>query len=943
MNALHKKLSKIYGTHFFMLAVFFFFGESVSAQQTLPTKDVFGLINRDSTAHTYFVVKISDKKIGELKQHNRLRFARRVEDDYYVINKADIKNVATDISVIGAANSIWKMPPGFNAAKIKFPQVFSVRVLDNAEFFRRLKLLKLVIVSQHSQSSTFAIRISNRIQFDKIASADEVVFIKPDAQPHSETPNTFQDISANKINYVQHLFPFLNGEELNVSVKEKNIDSIDIDLRRRVLPSTLADEEVSLHATQIATIIAGAGNSVPSAKGPAWKSFVVPSSYDNLLPDDNDFFLHSGISVQNHSYGTEIENYYGTEAYAYDEAVFANPYVLHVFSSGNSGDKISSDGLYNGVAGYANLTGNMKMAKNVLVTGGHYRDMTIDSRSSGGPTYDGRIKPELVAFGQEGTSDAAAVVSGAALLLQQCHRVRYGSVPKADLLKAALVVTADELGNDGPDYKTGFGAVNASKAIALISNGQFIVDSVQSNQLKQISINIPSGIQKLRVALNWIDPPAEAGDANALTNDLDLDIMNADGQKFLPWVLSAYPQVDSLLLPARHAEDHRGNLEVVSINQPLAGLHEISVKGTTLGTLVQKYAITYWLDTAKRFHWTYPTASDAVESSKETYLRWDNTYSGIGLLEVSVNGAPFEVVETAVQLAQGFYLWQAPPESGTATLRMRIGDAILEETTFVFSAEMSIEVEFNCEKNFLISWPQIPEAEQYQVFALSDKYLSRFAVTSDTSILITKDTGFESYYAVIPVIVGRSGYRSAAYNVNDQGVKCYYSNFYASATQAGQADLTLNLSTRYNIERITWQKNSNDIFENLGTTLFDGDLQSRFVDDKLNGGMTQYRALIFLKTGQEIVTDTAVVFYADQNTFEVFPNPIEKYTEDINVISKGNNTSMLFFDLTGRLVKHQDLTSVLARFRISDLSPGIYFYRIQKGNSLLHSGKIVLY
>jgi hypothetical protein len=943
MNALHKKVLKRYGMHFFMLAVFFFFEKPVFGQQTLPAKNVFRLINHDSVAHTYFVVRITNEKIDQLKKQNRLRFARRVEDDYYVINKADIKSVTTDISVIGAANNIWKMPADFPGDEIKFPQVFSVRVLDNAEFFRRCKALKLVIVFQHLQSGTFTIRISDRIQFDKIVSDDEVVFVKPYAQAHSETPNTFQDISANKINYVQHLFPFLNGEELNVSVKEKNIDSLDIDLRQRLLPSILADEEISLHATQIATIIAGAGNSLPSAKGSAWKSYVLPSSYDNLLPDDNNFFLHNGISVQNHSYGTEIENYYGTEAYAYDAAVFANPYVLHIFSSGNSGDKISSDGLYSGIPGYANLTGNMKMAKNVLITGGHYRDMTIDSRSSGGPAYDGRIKPELVAFGQEGTSDAAAVVSGAALLLQQCHRVRYGIVPKADLVKGALVVTADDIGNEGPDFKAGFGAVNASKAIALISNEQFIIDSIQSNQLKEISINIPPGIQELRVALNWIDPPAEAGDVNALTNDLDLYVINSGGQKYLPWVLSAYPHIDSLSLPARRDEDHLGNVEVVSVNHPREGLYKIAVGGTALATLAQKYAITYWLDTAKTFHWTYPTASDAVESSKEIYLRWDNTYSGTGILEMSINGAPFEVVENAVQLEAGFYLWQAPLQSGTATLRMRIGEAILEETTFVFSADMSIRVEFNCEKNLLISWPHIPEAEQYQIFALGDKYLSDFAVISDTSMLVTKDKGFLSYYAVTPLVGGKRGYRSATYNVNDQGVKCYYSNFYASATQTGQADLTLNLSTGFNIKGVTWQKSSNDIFENLGTTLFDGNLLSEFVDDKLNGGITEYRAIISLKTGQEIVTDTAVIFYADQNTFEVFPNPVEKYTEDLNVISKGNNLSMLFFDFTGRLVKHQDLTSVLARFHMSDLSPGIYFYRIQKGNSLLHSGKIVLY
>jgi hypothetical protein len=36
-----------------------------------------------------------------------------------------------------------------------------------------------------------------------------------------------------------------------------------------------------------------------------------------------------------------------------------------------------------------------------------------------GPAFDGRIKPEMVAFGIDGSSGAAALVSGVAILLQQ--------------------------------------------------------------------------------------------------------------------------------------------------------------------------------------------------------------------------------------------------------------------------------------------------------------------------------------------------------------------------------------------------------------------------------------------------------------------------------------------------------------------------------------------
>ena len=61
----------------------------------------------------------------------------------------------------------------------------------------------------------------------------------------------------------------------------------------------------------MATIIAGGGNSVWYAKGVAWGANVSSSSFANLLPDPAEYYLKQNISVQNHSYGTIIDNNYG--------------------------------------------------------------------------------------------------------------------------------------------------------------------------------------------------------------------------------------------------------------------------------------------------------------------------------------------------------------------------------------------------------------------------------------------------------------------------------------------------------------------------------------------------------------------------------------------------------------------------------------------------------
>jgi hypothetical protein len=116
----------------------------------------------------------------------------------------------------------------------------------------------------------------------------------------------------------------------------------------------------------MATISAGGGNTWYATKGAAWGSKIVSSSFSNLLPDANSFFQQYGVTVQNHSYGTAIENYYGPEAVAYDLQVANNPSQLHVFSSGNSGQLASTAGTYNGISGFANLTGNLKWQKILL-------------------------------------------------------------------------------------------------------------------------------------------------------------------------------------------------------------------------------------------------------------------------------------------------------------------------------------------------------------------------------------------------------------------------------------------------------------------------------------------------------------------------------------------------------------------------------------------------
>ncbi|MEL6653465.1 MAG: S8 family serine peptidase, partial [Bacteroidota bacterium] len=225
------------------------------------------------------------------------------------------------------------------------------------------------------------------------------------------------NLNPNQFNLLHHFYPQYDGRGMTISLREYGIDSTDLDLLGRLAASPNADSILSRHATNMASIMGGAGNSSPKGAGVAPKLMIRSSAFGDLLPDNDDEY--NGVYVQNHAYGTEIENFYGGIAEAYDAHSYANPALLHLFSAGNRGRDTSRFGPYAGIPSFANLTGNVKHAKNVLTVGAIDSLKQILDYASRGPAYDGRIKPEVVAYSQDGTSNAVSLVSGLSVLLQQ--------------------------------------------------------------------------------------------------------------------------------------------------------------------------------------------------------------------------------------------------------------------------------------------------------------------------------------------------------------------------------------------------------------------------------------------------------------------------------------------------------------------------------------------
>lgn len=816
--------------------------------------------------------------------------------------------------------------------------------IDSVEsILKSSKDIKLVHI--YKPSSTIIIECT---AFDatQIALNMNVKWIDVVQQPKEELIFGATDFTANNISTIQNRFPQWNGNGISLSVKEQRFDTSDIDFRNRIIPSTFGAPNVSTHASVMTTLIAGAGNTSNDTKGAAWGASLSTASFLNLLPEPDLYYQSSNLTVQNHSYGTLVEHYYGAEAAAYDISVVNNPSLLHIFSAGNSGTITPSSGTYAGIAGYANLTGNFKQFKNGITVGHIDSFMNVLSPSSKGPAYDGRLKPELVAFGEDGSSGAAALVSGVAAVLQHIYKERNnGNSAPASLIKAVLLNSADDVDAPGIDFKSGFGSLNAYKTVQTIAASQHFTGTVVNNGEQKFAITIPAGIRKLKITLAWTDAPAVVNAPKALVNDLDLSVTHTNSStSWLPWVLNSSPSLISLQqLPVRK-RDSLNTAEQITIDDPVAGNYEISVKGFSVTATNQPFSVVYELDTANRFDWLYPTASDHLSINQTNVIRFSNTHNATsGILELSINnGVSWQNITNTADLATGYYKLPTPNLFTKALLRMTVNGNLYTSDTFTISRRVTIKTGYNCPDSVLIYWNKINEATGYRVHTLGSKYLQPFITTTDTSLLVVKANLSSDYFAVEPLLPNKPAIRSYTLNYKSDGIGCYIKNFYAVINASNTGNIELELGSSYRIKSISIEKQKVNRFEVITSTVATAALQYSFMDGILINGSNIYRAVVELIDGRKIYSDIAILYFNGTKPAVVYPNPAPRDGSVTVLVEQDNDLRFELVNSLGRVVLIQRLNDYPQQISLLKLPKGVYYYRVTKAGSQIQSGKLVI-
>jgi hypothetical protein len=887
-----------------------------------------------SNSNSFFLIQAPAKLISLLENENQLSILRQLNDNTFII-KVNNKSVLLNFTFFYPANDNWKLSSELlnclNKAKKNHSSSLLITVFNEPEFIK-WATEKNIHYTPANFKNTFIITTTKKNIFSDLLQFDQVNFISNyNNQPKEELQINNLDLSINKINLLHSKMPSLNGTGLVVSIKENKPDSNDIDIKGRYISNPLAATTGNSHATIMATMAAGAGNSYYLGKGVAWGSAITSSSFSNLLPDADLNYSQNNITVQNHSYGVGVENFYGADASAFDASALTNDKLLFVFSAGNSGATTPATGNYAGITGVANLTGSFKMAKNIITVGAVDSFNNVVILSSKGPAYDGRIKPEMVAYGEDGSSGAAALVSGTAIVLQQAYKNNNGgNLPTAALVKSILLNSCDDVAAGGIDFTSGFGSLNAYKAAEGMATQKYFTGTVTNNGIQTFYVTIPPNTSKAKFTLVWNDVPANTNAFKAIKNDLDIQLKSiATSQVWLPWVLSSFPNKDSLqLLPVRK-RDSLNTVEQISIDNPVAGNYSIIVNNFNAGTATQPFAIAYQFDTINIFNWNFPTGADNVFPAVANLVRWNSSFAATtAILDYSINnGSSWQSVLGNINLASKYFSWQAPDTTATALLRMTIGSQQFISDLFTISSKLGLGTGFNCADSALLYWNKNKDVSSYQLYSLDNKFLQPLSIISDTQFVFNKTALPYLNFAIAPVINNKTGVKSYTVNYTAQAVDCYVKNLLADLVNNNTADIKLAIGTTYLIKKIVFEKLINGNFSNINEINIISGLNYNFTDTHLQKAVNIYRVVIYLQTGKIIYSDKVSVIYFDNSDVLIYPNPvIQNNTINIQLKSLKNQT-IIITDVSGRKILQKKLDSTAYSF-IAAFTKGLYIITV---------------
>lgn len=606
----------------------------------------------------------------------------------------------------------------------------------------------------------------------KLLSKSELVYYVQEADP-KPVPETFRARSNHRTNTLTQNFSGgtnYDGSGVLVAIGDDGNLYNHVDYTGRLVFQTSVPNGGN-HGEMVAGIVFGAGNINPAARGMAPGADVAYFDYfdngDYYLEGTDSMYNNMGVVITQSSYSNGTNAGYTQLCRDMDKDVRENRALNHVFSAGNAGSSSTS---YGAGPGWGNITGGHKQGKNVIATANLTWNDNLNSSSSRGPAYDGRIKPDMGAVGTEvlttdenngyrlggGTSSASPGVSGTLAALYQAYKENNAqALPDGGLMKSILMNTAEDLGNPGPDFYYGYGRINAMRAVEVIENQTYFVDSVSQGETDTISLTVSPNTAEMRVMLYWTDPAGNVMASRALVNDLDF-VVEKGTSSWQPWVLDPTPIPANLSSNAVRATDSLNNSEQVTIDNPATGEYKLIINGSSIPTGPQKYYVVYSM-ISNDVHVTHPLGGEHFTPNTEQIIRWDAPEGNTPfLLEYSIdNGTTWTTISSNVASNLRYFLWTIPNVvTGEAMVRVSRGNNSGESVAnfSIIGTPTGLNVVWACQDSMMLGWDPVAGATSYEVSMLGQKYMDSVGTTTQPYFTFTNTNATSTYWLSVKAL-----------------------------------------------------------------------------------------------------------------------------------------------------------------------------------------------
>jgi PKD repeat protein len=696
-----------------------FFGSGIKLVEYIPNK-------------AYLVAIPRNYNFSALKSFNVRAITKMAKEDK--MNEYLRNEIYPDWSIEGEEVKLYVKLNG-NIGRSNVLSAFLAKGAKVLEYYYRNDLVLI-----KTEKSATAI--------DKIANIPFVNYVEtvdpPGAREDTDgnSLNRSNSLKGNGLNY--------DGSGIAIQTRDDGPVGPHIDFQGRI--QMVDAGNTGSHGDGVAGIFGGAGNLDPSQSGGASGAFMYVTDYvANFQDTTYGLHLYDGMNVTNSSYSNGCNAGYTATTQTVDNQIYASPTLMHVFSAGNSNNNDCGYGAGNQ---WGNITGGHKIGKNVIATANLNSVGTLAGSSSRGPASDGRLKPDLAAYGQGqgstdenntyqsfgGTSAAAPSVAGVITQLMHAYKdMNAGQEPVSALIKAAAMNTARDLGNPGPDYSFGWGLIDGRRAHNLLKENRYLTGMVSQGNSNTHTISIPANVVEARIMVYWMDPQAALTSTKALVNDLDMTVTDVAGVVTQPLILNPAPFAPTLNSVAVPGIDDLNNVEQVRLMNPTAGNHTVNVAGTVVPTGTREYYVLYEF-VMDEIVITYPNGGEGIDPSQVSRLHWD-AYGSSGSFTIEysidngVNWLPVSVVFPNIRL----FNWNVPATvSDQALVRITRGSIsdVSDETFTIVETPTGISIDTVCVNGITVSWDSVPNATSYDVMFLGNKYMDSVMNTASLSATV---------------------------------------------------------------------------------------------------------------------------------------------------------------------------------------------------------------